>query len=332
MGIEYRRLGKSGVMVSNVCLGTMNFGWHTSVEDSFAIMDRALELGINFLDTADVYGWSEYHGYTEEILGQWFDRGGGRRENVVLATKVFNPANRDKDDREPNRSGQNLSALKIHRHLEASLRRLKTEVIDLYQIHHIDRQCAWAETWEAFASLKSQGKVIYAGSSNFAGWHIATANQEAARRSMQGLVSEQSVYNLNNRMIELEVIPACAEYGMGLIPYSPVDGGMLAGAVEKEQSGRRGGEWVTDRLDRDREKITAYEALCRTIGHEPALVALAWLFHNPAVTCPIIGPRTLGQLEDAVRATEIALDEETLGALDRIFPGPGGAAPEAYAW
>jgi aryl-alcohol dehydrogenase-like predicted oxidoreductase len=151
-------------------------------------------------------------------------------------------------------------------------------------------------------------------------------------RGMHGLVSEQSVYNLNNRMIELEVIPACTGYGMGLIPYSPVDGGMLAGAVEKERSGRRGGEWVTNRLERDRAKIAAYEDLCHRIGHPPAQVALAWLLQQPAVTSPIVGPRTLAQLEDAVAATDIRLDAETLAALDRIFPGPGGAAPEAYAW
>jgi aryl-alcohol dehydrogenase-like predicted oxidoreductase len=332
MGVNYRRLGKNGVQVSNLCLGTMNFGWHTSAEDSFAIMDRALELGINFFDTADVYGWETYHGYTEEILGRWFAQGGGRRDNVILATKVYNPANRDKADREPNRSGRNLSALKIHRHLEASLQRLQTDVIDLYQVHHIDRDCPWSETWEAFDSLKSRGKVIYVGSSNFAGWHIATANQEAMKRGMHPLVSEQSVYNLNNRMVELEVIPACAGYGMGLIPYSPVDGGMLAGAVEKERSGRRGGEWVTNRLERDRAKIAAYEDLCRRIGHPPAQVALAWLLHQPVVTSPIVGPRTLAHLEDAVAATDIQLDAETLAALDKIFPGPGGAAPEAYAW
>jgi len=332
MTISYRRLGGSGVQVSNLCLGTMNFGWHTAVEDSFAIMDRALELGINFFDTADVYGWEKHHGYTAEILGRWFAQGGGRRDNVVLATKVYNPASRGPADREPNRTGRSLSALKIHRHLEASLRRLQTDVIDLYQMHHVDRECPWSEAWEAFATLKSRGKVIYVGSSNFAGWHIATANQEAARRGMHGLVSEQSVYNLNSRMIELEVIPACAAYGMGLIPYSPVDGGMLAGAVEKERSGRRGGEWVTNRLERDRARIAAYEDLCRSIGHPPARVALAWLLHRPAVTAPIIGPRTLAQLEDAVAATDIQLDTETLAALDGIFPGPGGAAPEAYAW
>ena len=197
---------------------------------------------------------------------------------------------------------------------------------------HVFEQEQALDQLEAFASLKSQGKVIYVGSSNFAGWHIATANQEADRRGMYGLVSEQSVYNLNNRMIELEVIPACVEYGMGLIPYSPVAGGMLAGAVGKEKSGRRGGDWITNRLDRDRAKVTAYEDLCRKIGHEPAQVAIAWLYHNQAVTAPIIGPRTLKHLEDAVKATEISLDKETLDALDKIFPGPGGVAPEAYAW
>jgi len=332
MSVQYKRLGSHGVLVSNLCLGTMNFGWHTSVDDSFAIMDRALELGINFIDTADVYGWETYHGYTEEIIGQWLAQGGGRRDNVVLATKVYNPANRDKHDREPNRSGRNLSALKIHRHLHGSLQRLRTDVIDLYQMHHVDRDCSWAEAWEAFGALKTQGKVIYVGSSNFAGWHIASANHEAGRRGMCGLVSEQSIYNLNNRMVELEVIPACVEYGMGLVPYSPVDGGLLGGAVEKMKSGRRAGEWVAAKLGKSRDKVAAYEDLCRRIGHEPAQVAMAWLLHNPAVTAPIIGPRTVGQLEDAVKATSIQLDDETMKALDAIFPGPGGPAPEAYAW
>ena len=157
--MQHKRLGAHGALVSNLCLGTMNFGWVTSEADSFRIMDRALELGINFFDTADVYGWTVEHGLTEEIIGRWFAQGGGRRDAVVLATKVYNPANRDAADREPNRSGRNLSALKIHRHLEASLRRLQTEVIDLYQMHHVDRDCPWPEAWEAFASLKARGKV-----------------------------------------------------------------------------------------------------------------------------------------------------------------------------
>jgi len=332
MAIEYKRLGKHGVLVSNICLGTMNFGWHTSEDESFRIMDRALELGINFFDTADVYGWNVEHGYTEEIIGRWLSQGGNRRNDIILATKVYNPANRKTHREEPNRSGRNLSSLKISRHCEQSLKRLKTDVIDLYQMHHIDRECPWDEIWHAFDNLQKQGKVIYTGSSNFAGWDIATAQHEAAKRGLTGLASEQSVYNLNNRYVELEVVPACKYYGMGFIPYSPVDGGMLAGALEKQKSGRRTGEWITNRLNSCRDKIAQYENLCSRIGQEPALVALAWLFHNPVVTAPIIGPRTMEHLESAVKATEINLDKEIMKELDDIFPGHGGEAPQAYAW
>ncbi|HMQ51282.1 MAG TPA: aldo/keto reductase [Anaerolineae bacterium] len=330
--MEHRRLGKYGVLVSNLCLGTMNFGWHTSEEDSFKIMDRALEMGINFFDTADVYGWSVEHGATEEIIGRWLAQGGGRREAVVLATKVFNPVSRKAHKPEPNSDGRSLSAMKIKKHCDGSLKRLQTDWIDLYQMHHIDRACPWDETWPAFDSLVKQGKVVYVGSSNFAGWDIATACQEASRRGMMGLVSEQSIYHLNNRMIELEVIPACRHYGLGLIPWSPLGGGLLGGALKKEESGRRGDEEFTQRVNENRAKLEKYEALCDDLGEAPAAVALSWLLHNPIVTAPIIGPRTLNQLESAIRATEIQLDEPTLKKLDEIFPGPGGEAPKAYAW
>ncbi|MDZ7845229.1 MAG: aldo/keto reductase [Anaerolineales bacterium] len=330
--VKHVRLGKNGVLVSNLCLGTMNFGWHTSEEDSFAIMDRALELGINFFDTADVYGWEKEHGYTEEIIGKWFAQGGGRREATVLATKVYNPVTREANLPEVNSDGRSLSAYKIKKHVEGSLRRLQTDWIDIYQMHHIDRNLSWAETWQAFGSLVTQGKIVYVGSSNFAGWDIATANQEASKRGMLGLVSEQSTYHLNNRQIELEVIPACRHYGLGLIPWSPLDGGLLAGALEKFESGRRGNPDFEKRVEENREKLEAYESLCREIGHPPAEVALAWLLHNPVVTAPIIGPRNIEQLESAVNATAISLDDETLTKLDELFPGPGGEAPEAYAW
>lgn len=332
MTVSYRRLGKHGVLVSNLCLGTMNFGVQTSEEDSFAIMDRALELGINFFDTADVYGGAIEHGTTEEIIGRWFAQGGGRRDAVVLATKVFNPVSRKANLPEPNSDGRSLSAMKIRKHCEGSLRRLQTDWIDLYQMHHVDRECPWDETWQAFRSLINQGKVVYVGSSNFAGWDIATACQEASKRDMTGLVSEQSIYHLDNRMIELEVIPACREYGLGLIPWSPLGGGLLGGALQKASQGRRSNEDFQARVEAKRGKLEAYEALCREISEPPAVVALAWLLHNPVVTAPIIGPRTLDQLESAVRATEITLDEETLDKLDEIFPGPGGEAPKAYAW
>jgi aryl-alcohol dehydrogenase-like predicted oxidoreductase len=331
MPVTHRRLGHHGVLVSNLCLGTMNFGPHADQKQSFEIMDRALELGINFFDTADVYGWTP-HGLTEEIIGNWFAQGGGRREAVVLATKVYNPADREGERPEPNHMGRSLSALKIRRHCEGSLRRLRTETIDLYQMHHVDRECPWDEIWSAMESLRSQGKVIYAGSSNFAGWDIATACQEASRRGLPGLASEQSIYNLNNRTVELEVVPACRYYGMGLIPWSPLGGGLLGGSLEKSAAGRRGSEDFRKNVEKNRPKLEAYEALCTSLGEEPATVALAWLLHNPVVTAPIVGPRTIEQLASAVRATEIVLDAATLTRLDEIFPGPGGEAPKAYAW
>ena len=332
MTVSHKRLGKHGVLVSNLCLGTMNFGWHTSEEESFAIMDRALELGINFFDTADVYGWAVEHGLTEEIIGRWFAQGGGRRDAVVLATKVYNPVDRKANLAEVNSDGRSLSAYKIRKHAEGSLKRLQTDVIDIYQMHHVDRECPWDETWQAFDSLVKQGKVVYVGSSNFAGWDIATANQEASKRGLMGLVSEQSIYHLDNRMIELEVIPACREYGLGLIPWSPLAGGMLGGALEKYESGRRTNADFAKEVEAKRPQLEKYENLCREIGHPPGEVALAWLLHNPVVTAPIIGPRTMEQLESAARAASIELDDEAMKKLDEIFPGPGGEAPNAYSW
>ena len=332
MSVPVTRLGKHGVLVSNLCLGTMNFGWHTNQDDAFAIMDRALEHGINFFDTADVYGWATEHGDTEIIVGNWFALGDGRRDAVVLATKVFNPVSRKAQRPEPNSDGRSLSAYKIRKHCEGSLTRLQTDHIDLYQMHHIDRDCPWDETWQAFDALVEQGKVVYVGSSNFAGLDIATACQEASRRGLMGLVSEQSIYHLDNRTIELEVIPACRHYGLGLIPWSPLAGGLLGGALSKLEAGRRVSEESQKKIEAKRSQLERYEALCREIGEEPATVALAWLLHNPVVTAPIIGPRTMEQLESAIRATEISLDEELLSKLDEIFPGPGGEAPKAYAW
>ncbi len=332
MNIKHKRLGRHGVLVSNICLGTMNFGWHTSEKESFKIMDRALELGINFFDTADVYGWSVEHGYTEEIIGRWLVQGGGRRDAVVLATKVYNPVDRKANLPEVNADGRSLSAYKIRKHCEGSLRRLQTEWIDIYQMHHIDHDCPWDETWQSFDALIKQGKVVYVGSSNFAGWDIATACQEASKRGILGLVSEQSIYNLENRMVELEVIPACRYYGLGFIPWSPLAGGLLGGALKKYKDGRRNEESTLKQVQKKYNQLEQYETLCKKIGHPPAEIALAWLLHNPIVTAPIVGPRNIEQLESAVRAANIQLDEETLEKLDEIFPGPGGEAPTAYAW
>jgi aryl-alcohol dehydrogenase-like predicted oxidoreductase len=332
MPVRHKRLGSHGALVSNLCLGTMNFGWVTDEAESFRIMDRALELGINFFDTADVYGWTVQHGTTEEIIGRWLAQGGGRRDAVVLATKVYNPVTRRGNLPEPNSDGRSLSAIKIRKHCEGSLARLQTDWIDLYQMHYVDRCCPWDEAWQAFDTLVRQGKVVYVGSSNFAGWDIATACQEAARRGFNGLVSEQSVYNLNARTIELEVIPSCRHYGLGLIPWSPLAGGLLGGALRRLADGRRGNEAFMKQVETHRARLERYESLCRELGEEPATVALAWLLHNPMVTAPIIGPRTVEQLEGALRATELALGPEVLARLDEIFPGPGGEAPSAYSW
>lgn len=332
MSVAHRRLGKHGVLVSNLCLGTMNFGWHTDEAESFKIMDRALELGINFWDTADVYGRGGEQGDTEIILGNYFALGEGRREAVVLATKVYNPVTRRGNRPEPNTDGRSLSAMKIKKHCEGSLKRLQTDWIDIYQMHHVDRECPWDELLQAFDSLVQQGKIVYTGSSNFAGWDIATACQEASKRGQTGLVSEQSIYHLDNRTVELEVIPACEHYGLGLIPWSPLAGGLLGGALGKIEGGRRMNEGFMKQVEAKRGQLERYEGLCRELGEEPATVALAWLLHNPVVSAPIIGPRTLEQLESAVRATEVTLDDSTLAKLDEIFPGPGGSAPNAYAW
>jgi aryl-alcohol dehydrogenase-like predicted oxidoreductase len=228
--------------------------------------------------------------------------------------------------------GRCLSASKIIHGCEASLKRLKTDYIDIYQMHHIDRECPWEEIWQAMETLVTQGKIVYVGSSNFAGWDIATANQIASRRNFLGLVSEQSVYNLTNRTIELEVIPACKHYGLGLIPWSPLAGGLLAGVLEKHAAGRRSSEALEASIEKKRTQLQAYEDLCKSIGKPPAVVGLAWLLANPAVTAPIIGPRTIEQLNNAVTAFTCRLHELTYKKLDEIFPGPGGEAPNAYAW
>jgi aryl-alcohol dehydrogenase-like predicted oxidoreductase len=321
--MEYTNLGRTGLRVSKLCLGTMNFGPFTPEKEAFRMMDRALELGINFFDTADVYGQSAGKGATETIIGRWFAQGGGRREKVVLATKLYGEM-----DAWPNNS--KISALYIKRACEASLKRLQTDHLDLYQMHHIWRATPWEEAWQAFEQLCREGKIVYVGSSNFAGWHIAKANEAAKRRNFMGLVSEQSIYSLINRNVELEVIPACQDYGLGFIPWSPLAGGALAGL--KREGQRINNPNIQKRMKSERDKLDAFEQLCKQIGEAPADVALCWVLKNPVVTAPIIGPRTMEQLDGSMRALEITLTDESMAKLDAIFPGPGGAAPEAYAW
>jgi aryl-alcohol dehydrogenase-like predicted oxidoreductase len=325
--MEYTHLGRLGVKVSRLVLGTMNFGPQTSEKDSHAIMDRALDLGINLFDTANVYGWKKGEGWTEQIVGRWLAADPARRDKVVLATKVF--GGMSKEDW-PN--FDRLSALNIVRAVEGSLTRLQTDRIDLYQMHHVDRETPWDEIWQAMELLVQQGKVTYVGSSNFAGWHIAQANEAARRRNFLGLASEQCFYNLADRMVELEILPAAQAYGMGVIPWSPLGRGILGGALHKASRGRRSSGEARKRIEEHRDQLEAYEKLCADLGEEPANVALAWLLAQPAVTAPIVGPRTMEQLDGAIRATEIRLEKAVLHKLDDIWPGPGGPAPEAFAW
>jgi aryl-alcohol dehydrogenase-like predicted oxidoreductase len=346
--MQYTQLGRTGLTVSRLCLGTMNFGSETDQAGSFAIMDRALELGINFFDTADVYGKVLGEGITERIVGRWLAQGGRRREGIVLATKVHNPMGNSPLDR-------GLSARHVRLACDESLRRLGTDYIDLYQMHHVDRGktsdwivrvmkvdygqhefqadhgAPWEEIWQAMDQLIAAGKVLYVGSSNFAAWNIAQANGLPAARGALGLVSEQSKYNLATRTIELEVVPACRALGLGLIPYSPLNGGLLGGALGEANEGRRG-KIKPETIERHRPALEAYESLCHRMGEQPADVALAWLLANPVVTAPIVGPRTLEQLAGSLRALELELSPEILGRLDDVWPGPGGEAPEAYAW
>ena len=323
--MKYTHLGRSGLSVSRLCLGTMNFGPQTPEEDAHAIMDAALDEGVNFFDTANVYGWRTGEGVTEQIIGRWFARGGGRRHKVVMATKVYGSMSDWPND-------TFLSARNIRNACEGSLRRLQTDHIDVYQMHHVDLNTPWDEIWEAMEVLRQQGKIVYAGSSNHAGWHIARAQETAGRRRFYGLVSEQSLYNLLERTVELEVLPACQAYGIGVIPWSPLMRGVLGGILRKQRKGRSASELTQRTLATHRDRVERYEALCDEIGHDPADLAIAWLLAQPAVTAPIIGPRTMQQFRSSLRALDISLGDEELRRLDEISPGPGGPAPQAYAW
>lgn len=323
--MDYRHLGRAGLRVSPLCLGTMNFGPETSSEDSFTIMDRALEAGLNFFDTANVYGFDAGKGRTEEIIGEWFAQGGDRRKKTVLATKMYGSMSDWPND-------TFLSARNIRHAVDASLKRLQTDHVDLYQMHHSDLETPWDEIWEAFDVLRSQGKVLYFGASNHAGWQLAAGQEQARRRGSFGLVSEQSLYNLLERTVELEVLPSAQHYGIGVIPWSPLHGGLLGGVIRKENEGvRRQKGRAAATLEANREALTAYEDLCAELGHEPQAVALAWLLTRPGVTAPIIGPRTLDQLDGNLEALDVTLDDSALAKLDELFPGPG-PAPQAYAW
>lgn len=327
--MQMRKFGFTGLKVSPLGVGSVNFSWLTDEKDSFAILDAAFEAGVNLFDTSDNYN----AGDSESLLGRWFAQGGGRRERAVLMTKLYcapmkwassDPVLRSGSWVGPNQKG--LSAKHIREACEASLKRLNTDYIDVYQMHHVDRNVRWEEIWQAMEILVKEGKVLYVGSSNFAAWNIAQANERAKDRRFLGLVSEQSVYNLAKRIIELEVLPACRSYDMAFLPYSPLGTGALAGKpTAADSTGRRANQKAL-------AAETAYIDLCAELGHAPSAVALAWLMQQPGVTAPIIGPRTLAQFKTNMTALEVTLSQDVLARLDALFPGPGGQAPEAYAW
>jgi NDP-hexose C3-ketoreductase / dTDP-4-oxo-2-deoxy-alpha-D-pentos-2-ene 2,3-reductase len=325
---DYAYLGRTALRVSRLCLGTLNLGVRATAEESFRILDTALDRGINFIDTANHYGWQQHRGFTEEFLGEWFGRGGGRRDKTVLVTKVFQPMSDW-----PNDSG--LSARHIVASCEASLRRLGTDRVDLFLMHHIDRHARWDEVWQALELLTRQGKIIYAGSSNFAGWHIAQAQEAATRRHFLGIVAEQCIYNLVTRHVELELIPACRDYGVAVLPWSPLHGGLLGGVLAKLADGtamKSAQGRAATVLDRHRVTLTTYEELCAGLGRPPAEVGLAWVLSRPGVTAPVIGPRSVAQLEGALRALNLELADDVIAELDALFPVAGNGAPAPEAW
>jgi aryl-alcohol dehydrogenase-like predicted oxidoreductase len=347
--VRYTHLGRSRLLISRIGLGTMNFGPGSGKKQSLEILSRAVDAGVNLVDTADVYGWELGQGITERIIGAWLKEQPERRRRIVLASKVYGPMGAG-----PNERG--LSAYHIRRACEESLRRMNTDHIDLYTMHHIDRGVIgpseqrsfgkpsfaveprsavpsrdyWDEIWQAMELLVHEGKVIYVGSSNFPGWHLAQACERATQRNFLGPVCEQSLYNLSNRAVEMEVLPACREYGLGFLAYSPLGGGMLAGALDSPRDTGRYHE-IAEVIEKRKKQVRAFEQLCRELGDKPAVIALAWLLHRSGVTAPLVGPRTTGQLEDSLQALEVRLGGETLERLEKIWPGPG-EAPEAYAW
>jgi len=322
--MQYVHLGRAGVLVSRLGLGTMNLGMVTDAAESERILDGALDLGINLVDTADVYGVVDGDGITESLIGRWIAAEPSRRDRIVLATKLG-----VRTAEGPNDAG--LSARHIRRACEASLRRLRTDHLDLYQMHHVDRETSWEEIWQAMEQLIREGKVLYVGSSNFAGWHVARAQSIAETRGCFGLASEQSVYNLANRTVELELIPACSALGIGVLAYAPLAGGVLGGRAAGVGV-RRAAEEQRTLVARLRQRADRYDKFCTELGASPARVALAWLLRQPGVTAPIVGPRTFEQLVDAHAALAVALDDSARRELDEIWPGPGGPAPESYAW
>ena len=332
--MKYDYLGRSNLIISKVCLGTMHFGNKIEEKESFEIMDRALDMGINLFDTANIYGSPP--GRTEEIIGKWLSQDSTRRNKIVLASKVYQDMVRNQYV--PN-DDKGVSFYKIRHHLEDSLRRLQTDHIDLYQCHHLDRRVTGEEFWDAFEHFINQGKILYVGTSNFTGWALTKFQMIARQRQHLGLVSEQTMYNLLCRYSELELLPAAQDMGIGVLAYMPLAGGLLSGQKHVFEGSRS--QQVEQEYDMQIEQnnqLAAFTKICQEIGEPETVVAIAWNLANPAVTSAVVGIRSVKHLEGLNRAVELSLNTEVLGRLNEIFDINQGrrlrpaASPEAYAW
>ncbi len=334
--MRYTRLGRSNVNVSRICLGTMHFGPKADEATSHAILDRALEMGITFIDTADVYGGPGDRGRSEQIIGSWLQSRPGVRDEVVIATKQYGDATEGDG---PNH-GHGFSAYRFRAALQRSLERLQTDRIDLYQTHHIDRTVSMEEFWGTYERAIADGEVLYAGSSNFPGWGLAKFQAAAWHRGSVGFVSEQAQYNLLSRWAELEVLPAAREFGIGGMIYMPLAGGLLTGKTRSDEGSRTAqveAEYGIT-IGESNNQLAQFSALCRDLGETETAVAIAWTLAHPAVDSAIVGVRTVEQLDGLDRAGDLDLDDATLTRLDEIFDiNTGrklkkGPAPEAHAW
>lgn len=326
--MKYNRLGKSGLYVSKLCLGTASFGNGTTTgahdwgvideKNAFRIMDYALDQGINFFDTANVYGSKDTIGLSEQIIGRWFQLGNQRRERVVLATKVGRAFSASPQVDGPN-NREGLSLYKIRRHIEESLRRLKTEKIELYQMHKRDQETGWDEIWEAFEGLVREGKIDYVGASNHDAWELAKAQEAAQKRNFMGLVSEQHFYTPLNRMAELEMLPMALDYGIGITVYSPLSRGLLGIDMDCPDKHPRSAE-AEYHFNYIKEQLREYSQLCRELGESPANVTLAWELAHPAVKSVIIAPNTCEDLAELLRSLEVVFTDQIMDKMDEIFP------------
>jgi aryl-alcohol dehydrogenase-like predicted oxidoreductase len=334
--MKYTKLGRSSMTVSKICLGTMHFGPKATEEESHQILDKALDMGINFIDTANVYGGEAGRGRSEEIIGSWLAARPGARDEIVLATKVYNPMGDlgiAKDER-------GFSAYKVRKHLVDSLSRLQTDHVDLYQVHHIDEQVSPEEFWGTYEKIVADGNVLYAGSSNYSGWGLARAQMQAWQRGFVGFISEQTQYNLLSRVPEMEVLPAAQEFGIGVIVYMPLGGGLLTGKTESFDGSRtrQVEEEYGIKLGPENSQFRDFSAVCKEIGEPEHVVATAWVLQHPAVDSAIVGVRTVAQLGGLDRAAELSIDDAAMEQLNEIFDiNKGrrigtGRSPWAHAW